>query len=87
IWSDGNDQDKVRPDKITLALKKDGTLIEDSKQEITVDGSKNKDVAVWKKLPVYHPDKTKIHYTVVEFNGDKEVTDSYDDEYTTVYSG
>lgn len=87
IWSDGNDQDKARPSSITLALKKDGTLIEGSKQEITVDRSKNKDTAVWKDLPIYNPDKTKIHYTVVEFNNDQEVTDRYNDKYTAVYNG
>ncbi|MCQ4635451.1 Cna B-type domain-containing protein [Anaerovorax odorimutans] len=89
-WDDKNNQDNVRPGEIILGLKKGGQLIDKSQQTVTVNKNGDPDTAVWENLPVYNPDKTKIKYTVVEFNKDgQQVAQgaNYNDNYVATYDG
>ena len=74
-WSDGNDQDGLRPEKITIKLLANNA--DYKSQEITPD-----DEGLWKytfkDLPKYDADDKVIEYTVEEI----EV-----DGYTTIISG
>ncbi|MDO4356018.1 MAG: Cna B-type domain-containing protein [Clostridia bacterium] len=80
IWNDANDQDGLRPDKITVQLKADGeacgepvTLNEDNGWSYT-----------WTGLPVNRPIGNTITYSVEEIVEVKDYTTTYSADTFTI---
>ena len=70
VWDDNSDQDGMRPttDEFTLTLNgvPNGTTV--PTPEITVSEDGNTWTYIWKAVPKYNSDRTKIEYTVTEDN-------------------
>lgn len=63
IWDDNNNQDGIRPEKVTVNLLADGEKVKSQDIEVADDGTWK---YTFKDLPKYNDDKTEIVYTVTE---------------------
>ena len=83
VWNDANNQDGVRPQSVTLKLvaKVDGADVSEdtvftdfSEWTKTVASSDSNWTTVWENLPRFTTGNEQITYSIVEMNGEQEVS-------------
>ncbi|MBR2552558.1 MAG: Cna B-type domain-containing protein [Erysipelotrichaceae bacterium] len=82
-WSDGSDQDGIRPDTLELTLNGLPADVEAPEPEITVSEDGNSWTYTWSGLPKYDSDGEDISYTITE----DSVPEGYTCKTTTVDAG
>ena len=74
IWSDGNNQDGIRPTSITVQLYADGVAVDGKTATLNADNGWK---YTWTELPKYNGSTTPIVYTAKETSVPQGYTESY----------